>query len=1222
MSWRRSLLRSQAGSKSSRLLFLQSSSIEKLHPKKGTWQRVNIRMTGRPGVSVTLSYTLGTSSRQHEIPFWVDKRRQARAKEVMSVNGGTDESIGFELIRGNGKAIVFRAATSQEASEWVSKIKDALAGHVTGGGAASGADRKDDDVGKSKEFTRRLLELAAEFHDFDLIEKQLVKDFGLKTVRLHAAEIQQIRQTQEMLHNRGVKAPTVSDRQDAWKRASTAATAKMNRKVAIAGYLFKRPRSSMFANFQTWQRRWVVVNWGNFKNDREMPHARIDYFEDKEMENFKRAISLTAASSVKKTDEFGGDHEFICYARGGEAFCLRADTAADRDRWIQQLESVIATLNQEQDRRVRHAEFVSEVKVRFQGRERLRDDTSRRQRRTTNQSEATKKRERKPSDRFGRRGSSLAFTPPRRNSSFSAVLGMDLAEGEDSDGGRVVDDEEITMAKLPMALKRFVILDAKIEKKGNNSGPFTERDVTLTTEYLSYSAASTMGSKLSNSLQQKGFRRVSLVRIASVEANVPEEPLAFALRLSSKNALLFRARTAAQHHQWTRVLRRIHRTNSRLLGRAVFHEGWLTKRARAMPFNWNRRFFRLYVPTEDSGCEMSKTESVRSDLAMMVIGGVRTVATALARSGSGGEVANAASSKVDDGKNRRGMSPLPASAQEGEVDDEESDSGFDSDTSEHHHDGAAMTEAKLTYFSDNITMIPTNTVRLCRRSRVEKKDPSQLEGKSFAFVVKTGLGTPDFCVHADSEEEREAWIRKIVSMVQRLDQPAWLREWSRMSPKERKQSVARRFREATVFDGRRPTTREEWFEVTHSALSDVDVLTRECVRNRTAGAAEPDVLLKHVKYYHEHLCKAPFVSEFFVESRIRYKKMCDELGAETEEDTRMGMLELQNRYLRVMLGALSHCGGTRGALRLHDVSKRDGDVDDIDADLPPPPPVQLSTLKAGYAEQLSREGRLVGSAFRKLWHVVRAGRLEWYETEDTKEMKSFVFLRGFTIEVGKDDRTFTLIRPPKSTWQRNVRIRVKSAADKKTWIRACRDGVRMANAAGLEDATDSSVDDFVKKKKTKSANDDEDSDEDDVHVIESHEKASEIEMAAKFGVHVGRLAHGMVLLESIHSRVVLRNIREMSEDLIAKMTDKQIASGREREEAGLYWYESKRDDDIVHTIVVKKLLAYLKEAMTTVGCCSSRLKGLVLQHCMDEATRYQERLTKLLCRTPIVDVEK
>ena len=64
-------------------VFLQSSSVEKLHSKKGTWQRVNLKLTGKKGSRATLTYSIKTKT--YEVPLWIDKTRQASSKEIMAV---------------------------------------------------------------------------------------------------------------------------------------------------------------------------------------------------------------------------------------------------------------------------------------------------------------------------------------------------------------------------------------------------------------------------------------------------------------------------------------------------------------------------------------------------------------------------------------------------------------------------------------------------------------------------------------------------------------------------------------------------------------------------------------------------------------------------------------------------------------------------------------------------------------------------------------------------------------------------------------------------------------------------------------------------------------------------------------------------------------------------------------------------------------------------------
>ena len=113
----------------------------------------------------------------------------------------------------------------------------------------------------------------------------------------------------------------------------------------------------------------------------------------------------------------------------------------------------------------------------------------------------------------------------------------------------------------------------------------------------------------------------------------------------------------------------------------------------------------------------------------------------------------------------------------------------------------------------------------------------------------------------------------------------------------------------------------------------------------------------------------------------------------------------------------------------------------------------------------------------------------------------------------------------------------------------------------------------------------------------------------------------MSLNESVHRRAVVRNVRDTAKALVANVTDVQIATPREREAKGLYFYETKKDDDVVHTKVMSDLLNLLKKTMTSVGCCSAKLRYLLLRICCDEATRYQEEFTNALTKTPIVDIK-
>ena len=307
--------------------------------------------------------------------------------------------------------MIFRADTPEEAKQWVSAVNDCLSG-----------SNHEDLSNESEELSSRFMDLSQESRDFELIERQLVKEFGLRAVRKNAAEIEQLKNSQSVLKSdkkRKSKTNTTSLNQQQEDEMDS-----LSGKIAIEGYLEKRPRGGLLANLKAWQRRWVVVNWGSFQNDREMPHARIDYFEDKSLQVFKKAISLTAASTVCEATEFGGEFEFVCYARGGEMFYLRAASEKERSRWMNTLKGVIDRLIKEQDRRVRHAEFVSEVRIQMQSQEKIITDK--------------KPRVRLASDRHGRRPSQRAGGQFRLlNSSLS-----DFQEEKEEEHDEEEEEEE------------------------------------------------------------------------------------------------------------------------------------------------------------------------------------------------------------------------------------------------------------------------------------------------------------------------------------------------------------------------------------------------------------------------------------------------------------------------------------------------------------------------------------------------------------------------------------------------------------------------------------------------------------------------------------------------------------------------------------------------------------------------------------------------------------
>jgi hypothetical protein len=115
------------------------------------------------------------------------------------------------------------------------------------------------------------------------------------------------------------------------------------------------------------------------------------------------------------------------------------------------------------------------------------------------------------------------------------------------------------------------------------------------------------------------------------------------------------------------------------------------------------------------------------------------------------------------------------------------------------------------------------------------------------------------------------------------------------------------------------------------------------------------------------------------------------------------------------------------------------------------------------------------------------------------------------------------------------------------WVEACKKSIEMANRATVEDATDSLVEDDVK---TSFDSDDSFDEDDDFDIGEIEEKIESI--SKMFNINLGEVAQCMALNESIHRRAVVRNVRNAAKDLVAKVTDVQIATPREREAKGMF----------------------------------------------------------------------
>jgi hypothetical protein len=143
------------------------------------------------------------------------------------------------------------------------------------------------------------------------------------------------------------------------------------------------------------------------------------------------------------------------------------------------------------------------------------------------------------------------------------------------------------------------------------------------------------------------------------------------------------------------------------------------------------------MPNKRSDTKMSKAETIRQDLATLVVSGVMNgVASGVSGVASRMGSIYKSSSKIENDKKK------DEDDKNSDEDDEEEDGEEENseEEDEEHLEKEDELEAKLTYFTDNVTMIPQNAVRLCKRSRIEMKLPTQLDGKEFAFVIKTGLG--------------------------------------------------------------------------------------------------------------------------------------------------------------------------------------------------------------------------------------------------------------------------------------------------------------------------------------------------------------------------------------------------------------------------------------------------------------------------------------------------
>ena len=164
----------------------------------------------------------------------------------------------------------------------------------------------------------------------------------------------------------------------------------------------------------------------------------------------------------------------------------------------------------------------------------------------------------------------------------------------------------------------------------------------------------------------------------------------------------------------------------------------------------------------------------------------------------------------------------------------------------------------------------------------------------------------------------------------------------------------------------------------------------ENVSRNVLRARAPDVLW-NISYL-SHLISN--VSRYVLSCLVRRDKDVPQGRASIED--RLVILELQNRYLQVMLSSLSLCPSSTST----------SESEKKKEETKPKPKIQRkksTILISGAVEHMGKGGRYLGGGFKTSWHVVRAGRFEWYKKKTDPKPKSFVFLRGFTIKLDEAD---------------------------------------------------------------------------------------------------------------------------------------------------------------------------------------------------------------------------
>ena len=164
-------------------------------------------------------------------------------------------------------------------------------------------------------------------------------------------------------------------------------------------------------------------------------------------------------------------------------------------------------------------------------------------------------------------------------------------------------------------------------------------------------------------------------------------------------------------------------------------------------------------------------------------------------------------------------------------------------------------------------------------------------------------------------------------------------------------------------------------------------------------------------------------------------------GKEASIEDRLVILELQNRYLQVMLSSLSLCPSSTST----------SESEKKKEETKPKPKIQRkksTILISGAVEHMGKGGRYLGGGFKTSWHVVAQVVLSGTKRNGSQTKILRVSSRIYNQTDEGDDCVFTLYVLEKSTWDRNVQVRVKRSASFDGSKR--KKSIEMANRATME----------------------------------------------------------------------------------------------------------------------------------------------------------------------------